>query len=229
MSTRSSSKPSAWTTIGALVVLLGMQGTAALAEPANHPARSDAVRVADRGHRPAARPQRPQMPHGDYARHTEVQRTSNAHTSHSTVTGANGRSATRDSTVVNDRAAGTRTRDTTYTGPEGRTRTVNDVTTRTNDGHTRQTTYTDAQGRTATREATVVNDRDAGTRTRDVTYTGRDGQERVVHDVAQRTDDGYTRNSTYTNAHGETATRSATVSCDKAAGKCTKDVQVDAP
>ena len=73
-----------------LVVLLGLQGTAALAEPANHPARSDAVRVADRGQRPAARPQRPSMLHGDYTRHTEVQRTSNGQTSHSTVTGANG-------------------------------------------------------------------------------------------------------------------------------------------
>jgi hypothetical protein len=168
MSSHSSSKLSAWTTISALVVLLGMQGTAALAEPANHPARSDAVRVADRGQRPTARPQRPQMPHGDYTRHTEVQRTSNGHTSHSTVTGANGRSATRDSTVVNDRAAGTRTRDTTYTGPEGRARTVNDVTTRTDDGHTRQTTYTNAHGETATRSATVSCDKAAGTCTKDV-------------------------------------------------------------
>jgi hypothetical protein len=229
MSTRSSSKLSARTTISALLVLLGMQGTTALAQPANHPARSDVTRVADRGQRPAARPQRPQVPRGDYSRHTEVQRAGNGHTSHSTVTGANGRSATRDSTVVNDRAAGTRTRDTTHTGPEGRTRTVNDVTTRTDDGHTRQTTYTDAQGRTATREATVVNDRDAGIRTRDVTYTGVNGQVTTANTTTTRTGDGFVHNTTVTGPGGETGTRSATVSCDKTAGKCTKDVQVDAP
>lgn len=229
MTTRWSLKRSPWSIAGALLVLIAVQGTTALAQPAAQHARVGAARVADRGHKPAARPQRPQVPHGDRSRHTEVQRTTDGHTSHSTVTGPDGRTATRDSIVVNDRTAGTRTRGTTYTGPEGRARTVNDVTTRTEDGHTRQTTYTDAQGRTSTRDARVVNDREAGTRTRDVTYTGRDGQKRTVNDVTQRTDNGYTRNSTYTNAQGETGTRSATVTCDKTAGKCTKEVTVDAP
>jgi hypothetical protein len=229
MSTCWSWKSLTWSIAGALLVLAALHGATALAQPAGELARAEAVRVADRGQKPAARPQRAQVPRGDRSRHTEVQRTNDGHTSHSTVTGAQGRTATRDSTVANDSAAGSRTRDTTYAGPEGRTRTVHDVTTRTDDGHTRQTTYTDAQGRTATRDANVVNDRDAGTRTRDVTYTGRDGQTRTVNDVTRRTDSGYTRNSTYTNAQGETGTRSATVSCDRVAGKCTKDVEVDAP
>jgi hypothetical protein len=229
MSTHWSLKRSPWSIAGALLVLIAVHGTTAMAQPAGQAARGDAVRVADRGQKPTARPHRPQVPRGDRSRHTEVERTADGHTSHSTVTAPDGRTATRDSTVVNNRAAGTHTRDTTYTGPAGRTRAVHDVTTRTEDGHTRQTTYTDAQGRTATRDASVVNDRDAATRTRDVTYTGRDGQQRTVNDVTQRTENGYTRNSTYTNAQGETGTRSATVTCDKTTSKCTKDVTVDAP
>ncbi len=227
MSTRSSLKPSLWSTASALAVLLTLCGATAEARPADQQARGSAVRVADRGHRNAARP--PQVPRGDRSRHTEVQRTDNGHASHSTVTGRDGRTATRDSTVVNDRDAGTRTRDTTYTGPDGRTRTVNDLTTRTDDGHARHTTYTDAQGRTATRDATVVNDREAGTRTRDVTYTGVNGGVTTASTVTTRTDDGYVRETAVTGPNGETGTRSETVSCDKADGKCARDVQVDAP
>jgi hypothetical protein len=122
--------------------------------------------------RPAATAkQRPHAPRGDYTRHTERQRTEN--------------------------------------------------------GHTSRTTRTDDAGRTASRDATVVRDREAGTRTRDVVYTGPEGRTATVRDVTQRTDDGYTRNTTATGPKGNTATRDVTVSCDKAAGKCTKDVVVD--
>jgi hypothetical protein len=186
------------------------------------------VRVAERGQRPA-RPSRHQQPRGDWSRHTEGQRTDNGHTSHSTWTGENGKTATRDAAVVNDREAGTRTRDVTYTGPEGKTRTVNDVTQRTENGHTRDTTVTDAEGRTATRAAVVTRDDADRTSTRVVTYTGRDGQETVVNDVNQRTDAGYTRETTVTRPNGATGTRSVVVNCDKAAGNCSKDVQVDRP
>ena len=48
---------------------------------------------------------------GDVTRHTEHARTENGRTRHDEVTGPQGRSATRDATVVNDRAAGTHTRD----------------------------------------------------------------------------------------------------------------------
>ncbi len=175
---------------------------------------------------PAKRTERPNVPRGDRTVHTERQRTENGHSSHSVVTGSNGQTATRDATVINDRDAGTRTRDVTYTGPNGGTRTVNDVATRTEDGHTRYTVFTDAQGRTATREAVVVNDGD-GTRTRDVTYTGRNGGVSTVNDVTQRTEDGYTRSTTVTGPNGNVGAREVTVNCDKAAGKCTKDVTVD--
>lgn len=189
---------------------------------------SDAVRVAERGQR-AARPNRPPQPRGDWSRHTETRRTDHGHTSHTTWTGENGKTATRDAAVVNDREAGTRTRDVTYTGPEGKTRTVNDVTQRTENGHTRNTTVTDAEGRTATRAAEVTRDPGDRTSTRVVTYTGREGQQTVVNDVKQRTDSGYTRETAVTGPNGATGTRSVEVSCDKAAGNCTKDVNVDRP
>lgn len=98
---------------------------------------------------------------------------------------------------------------------------------RTDNGHTSHTEWTDRDGRTATRDATVTRDPEAGTRTRDVTYTGRNGGVTTVDDVTQRTDNGYTRNTTVTGPNGATGTRHVTVACDKAAGGCTKDVQVN--
>lgn len=214
---------------GVLGALLGISAPISSVQADNAQLRdAGKVRVAERGQR-AARPSRPQQPRGDWSRHTEAQRTDNGHTSRTTWTGENGKTATRDATVVKDREAGTRTRDVTYTGPEGRTRTINDVTQRTENGHTRDTSVTDAEGRTATRAAVVTRDRENGTRTKDVTYTGREGQRATVDDVIQRTDTGYSRDTTVTGPNGETGTRSVVVNCDKAAGNCSKDVQVDRP
>ena len=112
---------------------------------------------------------RPRVPQGNRTVHAERQRTDDGHTSRSVLTRRNGQTATRDAVVVNDREAGRRTRDVTYTGADGQTRTVNEVTTRTENGHTRNAVFTDAQGRTATRDAVVVNDPESGTRSRDVT------------------------------------------------------------
>ncbi len=234
MLTRSHLKLSLWSTASALGALLLLNGAVAEAQPAGEAAREGSViRLADRGHgQRKARPQRPQVPHaraphGDWRRHTEVQRTENGRTSNSTWTGKDGKTATRDATVVNDREAGTRTRDVTYTGPEGKTRTVNDVTQKTEDGHTRDTTVTNAQGETATRNAVVVKDPESGTSTRDVTYTGVNGNTATSNTTTTRTDSGYIRETTVTGPNGDSGTRSVTVSCDKAAGECTKDVQVE--
>jgi len=117
---------------------------------------------------PAERHARPNLPRGDRTVHVERQRTDNGHTSQRVVTGPNGRTASRDAVVQNDPQAGTRTRDVTYTGPNGNVRTVNDATQRTDDGYTRTTTATGPKG-TATREVTVSCDRSAGNCTKDVT------------------------------------------------------------
>jgi hypothetical protein len=109
-----------------------------------------------------------QAPRGDYTRHTERTRTDSGHVRKDTWTGANGRTATRDATVVNDRETRTRTRDVTTTLPDGRTRSMNDVVTRTDSGYGRDTTITNPNGSTLQRDVSAVRDASTGTWTRDV-------------------------------------------------------------
>jgi hypothetical protein len=66
-----------------------------------------------------------QRPSGSYSQQTQVQRTASGHTRSDTWTSADGRIASRNATVVNDKAAGTRTRDVQRQGPEGQTTTRN--------------------------------------------------------------------------------------------------------
>lgn len=172
----------------------------------------------------AARPAREHPPRGNASSHTERQRTENGHTTETTWTGANGKTATRDATVVNDKAARTRTRDVSYTGPNGKQGTVHDVIQKTDGGHTRASTVTNAQGKTATRNAVVTNDKDNGTRTRDVTYTGVNGNSSTVDSVTTRTATGYTRTTAATGPKGNSETRVKTVACDQSIGNCTLDV-----
>ncbi len=165
---------------------------------------------------------RPTQPH---TRTTERERTENGHKRSDTWTSADGRTATREAEVTNDREAGTRTRNVDYTGPNGRTASVDSVRTKTDDGFTRSTTVTNAQGETATRDLTVSRDKDAGTVTREANYTTFDGGTGSMSAVTQRTDDGYTRDVTRTAPDGTTSTRSVDVSCDKDAKKCVKQVE----
>lgn len=177
------------------------------------------------GQRPrGANAQRATQPH---TRTTERQRTENGHTRTDTWTGAEGKTATREAVVTNDKDAGTRTRNVDYTGPNGNTASVDSVRTKTDDGFSRSTTVTNAQGETATRGLTVTRDKEGGTVTRDSNYTTFDGRSGSVSDVVERTDDGYTRDTTRTLPNGETHTRNVEVSCDEAAGKCVRQVEVD--
>lgn len=104
-----------------------------------------------------------------YTRTTQTQRTADGHTSHSSRTDAQGRTATRDASVVNDKETGTRTKDVTFTGKDGETRSVDSITQRTDSGYTRDTTYTDKNGNTATREADVIHDADTHSTVKTVT------------------------------------------------------------
>lgn len=160
-----------------------------------------------------------------HTRTTERQRTENGHTRRDTWTGPEGRTATRDAVVTNDRDAGTRTRNVDYTGPNGKTASVDSVRTRTEDGFTRSTTVTNAQGETATRDLEVKRDKNSDTVTRESNYTTFDGRSGARSDVIQRTDDGYSRDTTRTTPDGTTHTRSVDVSCDQDTGKCVKQVE----
>jgi hypothetical protein len=105
---------------------------------------------------------------GDHTRQTVRQRTENGHTRSDTWTNAQGKTVTRDAEVVRDKEAGTRTRDVVTTLPDGRTRTVNDVTQRTENGFTRDTTITNPNGSTLQRDVTVTVDKETKTVTKDV-------------------------------------------------------------
>lgn len=107
--------------------------------------------------------------HRSYTQTTQTQRTADGRTTNTVRTDAQGRTSTRDATVVNDKTAGTRQRDVTYTGPSGKTRTVDDTIQKTENGHTRNTVITDAQGRETTRNVDVVRDADTHTTVKTVT------------------------------------------------------------
>lgn len=193
----------------AAVTLLAVSGSA-IARDGQHQRGAQAPRVT--------------QPH---TRTTERQRTDTGHTRTDTVTRADGASATRNAVVTKDQEAGTRTRNVDYTGFDNKTRSVDSVATKTDDGFTRNTTATNAQGETATRDLTVSHDREAGTTTRSANYTTFDGRSGSKSDVIQRTDDGYARDTSRTLPNGETHTRDVDVSCDQDARSCVKQVEVD--
>jgi hypothetical protein len=103
-----------------------------------------AAEAGNNGQRHQASPR----PSGSYSHQVQVQRTANGHTRSDTWTNAEGSTASRNATVVNDKEAGTRTRDVQRQGP---------------------------QGQTATRNATATYDPDTKTWTRDVSVNRGDG------------------------------------------------------
>jgi len=137
-------------------------------------------------------------PHGDYSHQSHVQRTTSGHTRNDTWTNAQGRTASRDAVVVDDKQARTRTRDVQWQGPEGSQGSRHDVTQRTHDGYTRN-----------------------------VTATGFDGGTRTVDDDLQRTDDGYSRQTTFTQPDGDVSSRNVTATYDSTNNVWSKDVSVD--
>lgn len=164
---------------------------------------------------------------GERTRQTTRQRTEAGHVRHDSWTNAAGRTATRDATVVNDRAARTRTRDVAWTGPDGQQATRQDVTRRTADGYTRDSVVTGPGGQQATRNAVVVNDREAGTRTRSVVATSPEGGQRTVEDQLQRTETGYARSTLVTNPNGSVNTRAVDASYDPETRTWSKEVTRD--
>ena len=86
---------------------------------------------------------------------TVTQRTGSGYTRDSTATRDDGRTATRNTTVVNDRAAGTRAVDSTTTGFNGRTTTYSSDSLRTDDGYVRDVTRTLPDGQVNQRSIDV--------------------------------------------------------------------------
>ncbi|MCU0760166.1 MAG: hypothetical protein MUF07_13345 [Steroidobacteraceae bacterium] len=161
---------------------------------------------------------------GGWPRTTETQRTENGRLRSDRWEGADGRSASRDVAVTRDREAGTRTRESAWTRPNGDAGNATTVTRRTDDGFTRNTTVTNAEGQVATRDVAVSRDREAGTATRSVDYSGFDGRSASVDATRTRTADGMTIDRTVVTPGGRTLEQDVVKSCDRAAGKCTTTV-----
>ena len=100
--------------------------------------------------------------------------------------------------VATDRENRTRTRDVTWTDPQGRTATANHSRTKTDDGYRR-----------------------------DSVYTGRDGKERSVSDDVNRGEGRYERTTTFTGADGRQVTREAEGSWDAESGTWVREVDID--
>ena len=169
------------------------------------------------------------VPAGNSTRTTTRQRSPTGHTRQDTWTKDNGKTASRDVAVVNDKEAGTRTRDATWTGPNGGTGTASTVTQKTDTGYTRNTTATNAQGQTATRSAVVTRDAETGTRSVSADRTGFDGRTTSYDSERQRTENGYTQQDTWTRDNGKTVSRDVAVSNDKEAGTNTRDATWKGP
>ena len=131
---------------------------------------ASAAEAGSKGQRQAS-----QRPGGSHTHQTQVQRTASGHTRSDTWTSADGRTASRNATVVKDKAAGTRTRDVQRQGPEGQTATRHEETQRTESGYTRNSTATNAEGQTTTRNTTAIYDPGTKTWTRDVSVNRGDG------------------------------------------------------
>ncbi len=110
---------------------------------------------------------------GQWSRSTTAQRTPTGRMSNSTVTRGDGKTATRDTVVVNDRAAGTRSVDSTATGFNGRTTTFSSDAQRTATGYTRDVSRTLPSGQVNQRGVDVACDKAAQSCTR--TVTGHNG------------------------------------------------------
>ena len=100
---------------------------------------------------------------------TVTQRTESGYTRDTTATRDDGTTATRNTTVVNDRAAGTRAVDSTATGFNGRTTTYSSDAQRTDDGYVRDVTRTLPEGQVNQRSIDVSCDPAAQSCTRTVT------------------------------------------------------------
>ena len=106
---------------------------------------------------------------GSWTRTTTGQRTDMGHNRNTIVTRDDGKSATRSTTVVNDRAAGTRSVDSTATGFNGRSTTYSSDAQRTATGYTRDVTRTLPNGQVNQHGVDVACDKAAQSCTKTVT------------------------------------------------------------
>lgn len=166
---------------------------------------------------------------GISARHLQQSVTADGFTRNVVKTAPNGATATRDTTVVNDVAAGTHTRTVNGTTLDGAVYSGTAVTRKTEDGFTRSVDKVLPNGKTLSQDMTVVNDAEAGIHTRTVSGVTASGKTYSGESVLQKTDDGVSHVSSFTGVNGNTSTRSADISVDQESGTLTKNISATGP
>lgn len=128
--------------------------------------------------------------------------------SHSSWTGANGKTASRD--TVGDYDADTRkwTRDTTSVGPNGKTATTHAEVQKTDTGYSRDVTHTGRDGQQSSSHTDFVKTEDGFERSK--TMTGPNGKTTTADTTLTRTEDGSVRETVITRPNGETVTKEVT-------------------
>lgn len=109
-------------------------------------------------------------------------RTENGFERDMTKTNAKGQTATRHTSVVNDKETKTRTKTVTGTNYNGGQYSGQSVTQKIEDGYTRDSSFTNSQGKTVTRSVDATVDKDAGTVTKNISVTNPKGEtkDRVI-------------------------------------------------
>jgi hypothetical protein len=109
-------------------------------------------------------------------RQVDQVRTENGFERDMTKTNAKGQTATRHTSVVNDKETKTRTRTVTGTNYNGGQYSGQRVTQKTDDGYTRDATRTNSKGETTTRSVDAKIDKEAGTVTKNISVTTPEGE-----------------------------------------------------
>lgn len=110
---------------------------------------------------------------GTYTKHVEQDVNANGYTREITKTNAQGQTATREVNVVRDEATGTRTKTVEGTTFNGKSYSGESVKQRTADGYETNSTFTGPNGKTRTKQVDV--ERNGNTTTRDVTKINGNG------------------------------------------------------
>lgn len=132
---------------------------------------SSAFADADRSHKRVKKHHKPPV-----TRHVDQVKTENGFERDMSKTNAKGQTATRHTSVVNDKETKTRTRTVTGTNYNGGQYSGQRVTQKTDDGYTRDATFTNSQGKTSTRSVDAVVNKDAGTVTKNISVTNPEGE-----------------------------------------------------
>ncbi|HZF27242.1 MAG TPA: hypothetical protein VEZ88_13335 [Steroidobacteraceae bacterium] len=116
-----------------------------------------------------ADPPAPDVTPSNSSSHTAQQRADDGHTKQTSGTHSDGKTATRNAVVTNDKDNAHRARDVTHSGVNDKTSTVKNVTTGADVGNTRNTTATGPNGSSETRVTSLACDKAIGNCTLDVT------------------------------------------------------------